>query len=86
MNNQELIKQISNTAEAARNSGQSITVDNMLPTVEVYRGEDDVFFFQESEASGLLEQACQLLERLTEDDVEVEIGEEDVILFQAQGW
>lgn len=46
MKDKTLIEQIRNTAKAAQESGQSVSIDAVLPTVCVTRGVDDVFFFR----------------------------------------
>lgn len=83
MDNQRLVSQILSTAASARRSGQEVEIDNMLPTVSVTRGEDDNFFFQEHEATSLLERASSLIHSLGDP---ADLGEDDVILYMAQGW
>lgn len=86
MNKQQLIAQIASTAQVARDAGQSVTINPTLPTVSVYRGEGDEFFFQEHEADDLLTQARETLDNLIDEEDVAQIGEEEVILHQAQGW
>ncbi|MBE0508513.1 MAG: hypothetical protein IBX50_17650, partial [Marinospirillum sp.] len=56
-----------------------------LPAIEIYRGEDDFFAFQEHEAEALLEQAKELILDLGEA-AETQLDVEDVLLSQAQEW
>ena len=71
---EEVVKMIEKTANAARKSCQYVIIDSVLPTVYVYRGEDDDFHFQEHEANDLLSQVPDYADP------------EDYILYIAQGW
>ena len=72
--NAEMIKQIEAAAEAERAAGGSVEIDPVLPTVAVTMSDGAEYFFQEWEASELL------------DQVPDEVAEEDYILWAAQGW
>ena len=78
MTQDELIKQIEDTARHCRSIGMSVEINSSLPWVAVYLNPDDptedTFFFQGEEASDLL------------DEVPEWINEEDYILWSAQGW
>lgn len=80
-----IIENILTTAQAARDAGQTIRIERTLPAIEINRGEDDVFAFQEHEAEALLEQAKELILDL-EELAETQLSVEDVLLSQAQGW
>lgn len=62
-----------------------IRIERTLPAVEINRGEDDVFAFQEHEAEELLNQAKKLIQELGEE-AETQLDVEDVLLSQAQEW
>lgn len=83
--NSTLIQQIIEIAAAARNEGQSVRIDNMLPSVDVVRGEDDEYFFQEHSATEVIAQAKQIISDLGEE-AEIALDVEDVLLYQAQSW
>lgn len=74
MTHEELVTQITRIADAAREEGQYVEINDVLPTVLIYRGEDDEFFFQEHEAVDLLQ--------TVPDYVNVE----DYLLYIAQEW
>lgn len=84
MKDETLIEQIRNTAKAAQESGQSVSIDAVLPTVCVTRGVDDAFFFQEHEATELLKYVDNALANIGE--AAIDISEEDYLLYLAQGW
>lgn len=79
MTNEDLRVMVENTAQIAKESGQYVEINSRLPTVLVHRGEDDEFFFQGDEAQTLLDEIEETL-------AEVEVSDEDFILYQAQGW
>jgi len=83
--NNTLIQQIIEISTAARNGGQSVRIDKMLPSVDVVRGDDDEFFYQEHAATELIDQAKQVISDLGEE-AEVALEVEDVLLYQAQSW
>jgi hypothetical protein len=85
MNTTDLIAQIKGTAQKAEQAGQKVSIDNMLPTVSVVRGDDDEYFFQEHEAQDLIDRCEKLISDLGED-AEQSLSVEEVILHQAQGW
>ena len=64
------------SANAARAAGQTISINWDIPTVAVDRG-DCIYFFQEHEASQLLDEADN-----NRDDSSVE----DYLLWSAQSW
>ena len=75
----EIKTQIELIADSARSAGQYVEINPYLPTVLVYRGPDDEYFFQEHEASELLDKAETVSN-------EYEVSQEDYILWSAQGW
>lgn len=78
-----LTAQIQKTAEAARASGQHIEVDFMLPSITIYRSENDQFSFQEHEAAPLLKEANEIIKGLGADGT---ITAADFLLYSAQNW
>lgn len=42
-----IIKTILATVQAALDAGQTIRIERTLPAIEIFRGEDDFFAFQE---------------------------------------
>jgi len=75
----ELKQQIIKTADAAKAAGQWVEINDMLPTLTIYRGPDDEYFYQEWEALEVVNEYEELADRLVLDV-------EDVILWAAQGW
>lgn len=69
-----MVKDYEMRAASERAAGGSVEIDYRLPTVAVELSDGSEFFFQESEASDLL------------DEVPDNIDEEDYILAVAQGW
>lgn len=69
-----MLKDYESRAESEREAGGSVTIDNHLPTVTVNMSDGSEYFFQEHEASELL------------DEVPDNISPEDYILAIAQGW
>lgn len=61
-------------ADAERRAGGSIRIDKSLPSISVTMSDGGTFFFQEHEATKLL------------DEVPDNIRAEDYILAVAQGW
>lgn len=79
MTQDELIKQIEDTAKHCRSIGMFVKINPYMPWVDVNLGVDSDgdelgYFFQGEEASDLL------------DDIPEWINEEDYILWSAQGW
>ena len=74
MTQDELIKQIEDTAEYCRKEGQYVKINSSMPWVDVYHGEDSNYFFQGEEASDLLDECPDY------------VNEEDYILWVSQGW
>ena len=75
----ELMAQVTETYKYCIAEGQSVTINHMLPWVEVNRGknehgDDDTYFFQGEEASDLIDSCPEYL------------NEEEYILWSAQGW
>ena len=66
-------RDIEKTAKAARRAGDKVEINYGLPYVSVKVGHDE-YFFQEHEASDLL------------DEVPDNVNDEDYILWVAQGW
>jgi hypothetical protein len=85
MKTEDLIKQILSTAKMARASGQSVKIDAMLPTVSVISEEGDEYYFQEHEATRLIEDAEATIKGLGEL-AEESVSVEDYLLYSAQGW
>lgn len=83
--NKELVQQILRIANSARESGQDVQIESMLPTVSIMRGDGDEFFFQEHQADDILEKAQKIIVDLGEE-AEMELSVEDVLLYQAQNW
>ena len=80
-----MLRNCCGNAKAARDSGQTISIERTLPAIEINRGEDDVFAFQEHEAEELLNQAKELILDLGEE-AETQLSVEDVLLSQEQNW
>lgn len=79
MTQDELIKQIEETAAYCREEGQYVKINHGLPWADVFlgkneHGDDHSYFFQGEEASNLI------------DGVPDYVNEEDYILWSAQGW
>ena len=70
----QLMSQIVETAKYCRSEGQYVKINFGMPWVEVFRGVDDIYFFQGEEASDLLDECPEF------------VNEEDYILWYAQGW
>lgn len=75
----QIAKNVKETAREAEKSGQYVKIDRRLSFVLVYRGEEDEFPFQGSEADKLIKEAEQ--SRLHHF-----CSAEDILLWQAQGW
>jgi thymidylate kinase len=80
-----LVDQVQRTAVSAINSGQSVVIDRMLPSVAIYHGPDQEFFFQEHEAKKLLDDAEVAVEGLVQETHQVLVVE-DYLLFLSQSW
>ena len=65
------------SANAARAAGCKVTINWRIPTVSVEMHNDIEYFFQEYEASRLLEEA---------DSNRDNISVEDYIMWSAQSW
>ena len=65
-----LIEQIQSVAAAARAEGQYVTIDHVLPSIDI----NDEYHFQEHAATELL------------NDVPAEVSAEDWLLWQVQSW
>lgn len=74
MTNKALNKQLKKRADAARAAGQHVDINETLPCVLVYRGEDDEFFLQGEAAEELLESVPDWADS------------EDYLLATAQDW
>lgn len=76
----EIANEIERIANACRASGQFVEYDHRLPSVLVYRGKGDEFFFQEHEAQSLVDEfeSCKELQDT--------LFFEDWLLWCAQGW
>lgn len=74
MINQELIKQVEDSARDMIHAGCTIEINYHLPYVAVTLDDDSEYFFQDSEASELLDSCPDYL------------NEEDYILWSAMGW
>ena len=79
MTQDELIRQIEETAAYCRNEGQYVKINHSMPWVDVYHGlgswlEPIQYFFQGEEASNLLDECPDY------------VNEEDYILWTSQGW
>ena len=72
-------RNIHRTIEAAKASGQYVQIDQTLPSVFIYRGPDDEFFYQEHEAERVLAEAQRLAD-------EFGLWASDALLYQAQEW
>lgn len=75
----EYITRVKQVVEEAKAEGQYVEINEMLPTVVVYRGKDDEFFFQEEQATELIEE-----HESTADKLKLDV--EDLILYAAQEW
>ena len=71
---ENMVQDYETRAECEREAGGSVEIDNVLPTVAVTMSDGAEYFFQEYEASQLL------------DSVPDNISPEDFILAIAQGW
>lgn len=69
-----MVKDYEDRAEAERRAGGSIEIDTRLPTVAITLSDGSEFFFQEREASDLL------------DTVPYNVNEEDFLLATAPNW
>lgn len=69
-----MIKDITSTAKAQREAGAFVNIDHRLPTVLVHLDDDEEFFFQEHEASELL------------DHTPEQVSEQDYLLWLSKGW
>ena len=69
-----MVKSYEKRANAERKGGGSIEIDTKLPSVAVTMSDSSEYFFQEHEASDLL------------NDVPDNISPEDYILAIAQNW
>ena len=74
MTNEELKAQYEARANAERSGGGVCVIDNVLPTVFICTGSGDEYFFQEHEASDLI------------DSVPEWINAEDFLLATSQNW
>jgi len=71
---QNMVADYEKRAKAERDAGGSVEIDERLPTVAVTMSDGSEYFFQETEASELL------------DQVPDNMSPEDFILAYAQGW
>lgn len=71
---ENMVKDYEKRAKAERRGGGSVEIDYKLPTVAVTLSDGSEYFFQEQEASDLL------------DEVPNNVSAEDYILATAQGW
>lgn len=69
-----LMQQFEQRAAAERRSGGHVRINHRIPTVSIVLSTGDDWFFQESEASALL------------DEVPDNLSEGDYLLATAQGW
>jgi len=76
MTKQQMQQQIEARAEAARAAGQSIEINRSLPTVCIQCDADNEYFFQEWEATELLDDADKAA-------VQFNVSVEDVLLAAA---
>jgi hypothetical protein len=80
MTQDELIKQIEDTAEYCRNEGQYVKINHSLPWVDVFHGSGSCdcfpaqYFFQGEEAGDLLDECPDY------------VSKGDYILWVSQGW
>ena len=74
MDRTQFVNQVQNIAHCARLAGMRVEINNLLPYVFVFIAADQEYFFQEEEASDLL------------DEVPDYLNAEDYILWSAQGW
>ena len=78
MTQDELIKQIEDTANHCRSIGMRVEINSSMPWVDVDVNpndpDDGKYFFQGEEASNLLDECAEY------------VNEEDYILWYAQGW
>jgi len=79
MTNQEMKQQIEQSAQFELEAGASIEINNGLPYVAITMSNGDEYFFQESEASDLLDEHNMSADKF---DTTVEAS----ILHSAQGW
>lgn len=78
MTNKQILKDIVNTANYARKSGITVSVDYSLPYVDI-NGTGNVFFLQGEEAANLLEEAVNAGNKFN-------CSVEDYILYASNGW
>jgi hypothetical protein len=74
MTNKQFAADIKRRAQAERKAGGSIKIDRRLPWVAIVLSDGSEYFFQEHEASELL------------DGIPDFVNEEDFLLAMAQGW
>jgi len=79
MTNQEMKREIEQSANAERAAGATIEINNGLPYVAITMSDGSEYFFQESEASELLGE-----HELSASKFDTSV--EDSILHSAQGW
>ncbi len=79
MTNQEMGAQIEQSATAELAAGASIEINNSLPYVAITMSNGDEYFFQEHEASELLDEHESSASKF---DTTIEQS----ILHSAQGW
>lgn len=72
--NQQMLDMISVIADAERHAGTLVKIDYTLPSIEISRDGESVYYFQEWQASELL------------DKVPDGFKAEDFILFSQSSW
>ena len=82
MTSKELSKLIEDTAESMRESNWSVEINSRLPYVAVECKEtDQEYFMQGEEAQDFLDEVEDSIERN-----QLDVTEEDYILYSASGW
>lgn len=79
MTNKKIRQQIIRTAIAAQAENQYVDINPILPTVLIHRDENDEYFFQEQEASNLLDEAQTACNKFS-------VTLKEWLLYAAQGW
>lgn len=69
-----IVRDMEKRADAEREAGGSVEINTRIPTISVTLSDGSEYFFQEDEASDLL------------DEVPDNISPEDYILASAQSW
>jgi hypothetical protein len=79
MTKEEMKRMIEGTAQASRDAGATIEINQTLPYVAIKQSDGAEYFFQEHEASELLDEHESIASLF-------DVSLEDSILHDAQGW